>query len=228
MGNLRPMRMLHIALFVLALGLTAPAMAQNFNPRVTIFAAGSFLRGDRAFIADDDPFLSEFDNSARIGFRGTGDLTDFWGLEVSYAFSGHDLRIIKLDDFPPEERRFPISVHQLFGNGLYYFSSPDKTLRPFVTVGIGWTRFSPTDQAKVIALADEFIADRAGLASSDRFGLAFGVGVEGRVNRWVGVRTDLRDYVTGIPRFGLPEFSFPVSGSIHNVEASVGVVFYLP
>ncbi len=228
MGNLRPMRMLHIVLFVLALGLTAPAMAQNFNPRVTIFVAGSFLRGDKAFIADDDPFLSEFDNSARIGFRGTGDLTDFWALEVTYAFTRHDLGIFKLDEFPPEEQRFPISVHQFFGNGLYYFSSPDKTLRPFVTVGIGWTRFSPTDQAKVIALADEFIADRARLASSDRFGLAFGVGIEGRVNRWVGVRTDLRDYVTGIPRFGWSEFSFPVSGSIHNVEVSVGVVFYPP
>ena len=61
-----------------------------------------------------------------------------------------------------------------------------------------------------------------------------GGGLEARLNRWLGLRFDFKDYMSPIPRFGLGETSsgpggifFPVSGIVHNVEVAAGIVFYL-
>ncbi len=60
-----------------------------------------------------------------------------------------------------------------------------------------------------------------------------GEGIEARLNRWIGIRFDVKDYISAIPRFGLDETSsgpgavfFPVSGAVNNVETAAGIVFY--
>ncbi len=213
------------------------ALAQFFlDPRVTGFAGGSFLGGERGFIIDgDNAFQSRFQNGGKVGVRVTADLTDSWSLEGSYSFSGNDLRITELDEVPPEERFFGIGVHQFVFNGLYYITPPGETLRFFLTAGIGWVRFSPSETAQILALVDKFIDDSASIRTSNKFGFNFGAGMETRANEWLGVRVDIRDHITGYPRFGLPETStgpgsvfFPVEGVLHNTEVSAGVVFYLP
>jgi len=211
------------------------AFAQFLDPRVTAFAGGSFLGGERGFIIEGDAFQSRFQNGGKVGIRVTADLTDSWSLEGTYSVSGNDLRITELDEVPPEERFFGIGVHQFIFNGLYYINPPGETLRFFFTAGIGWVRFSPSETAKIFALVDKFINDSASIRSSNKFGFNFGAGMETRVNEWLGIRVDLRDHITGYPRFGLPETSsgpgsvfFPVEGVLHNTEVSAGVVFYLP
>jgi len=211
------------------------AFAQFLDPRVTAFAGGSFLGGERGFIIEGDAFQSRFQNGGKVGIRVTADLTNSWSLEGTYSVSGNDLRITELDEVPPEERFFGIGVHQFIFNGLYYINPPGETLRFFFTAGIGWVRFSPSETAKILALVDKFINDSASIRSSNKFGFTFGAGMETRVNEWLGIRVDLRDHITGYPRFGLPETSsgpgstfFPVEGVLHNTEVSAGVVFYLP
>jgi opacity protein-like surface antigen len=211
------------------------ALAQFLDPRVTVFAGGSFLGGERGFIISGNAFQSQFQNGGKAGGRVTADLTDSWSLEGTYSFSGNDLRITELDEVPPEERFFGIGVHQFVVNGLYYITPPGETLRFFFTAGIGWVRFSPSETAKILALVDQFIDDSASIRTSNKFGFNFGAGMETRANEWLGVRVDLRDHITGYPRFGLPESSsgpgglfFPVEGVLHNTEVSAGVVFYLP
>ena len=211
------------------------AFAQFLDPRVTAFAGASFLKGERAFIIDGDAFQSRFQNGGKIGVRLTADLTDSWSLEGTYSFSGTDLRITELDEVPPEERYFGVGVHQFVFNGLYYLTPPGGKLRFFLTAGIGWVRFSPSDTAKILALVDDFINGTASLRSSNKFGFNFGAGMETRANEWLGLRVDIRDHITGHPRFGLPKTSsvpgsvyFPVDGILHNTEVSAGVVFYLP
>jgi len=210
------------------------AFAQLLEPRVTGFLGGSFLGGERSFIVDGDPFQSEFENGAKVGLRFTTDLTDIWSLEGSYSFSGNDLNITELGT-PPEKRFFGVGVHQLAVNGLYYLNSSGDTRRFFVTAGIGWVRFSPSETAKILALVDKFISDSASITTSNKFGFNFGAGMETRANDWLGFRVDFRDHITGYPRFGLPESStgpgsvfFPVDGLLHHIELSFGAVFYLP
>jgi hypothetical protein len=213
---------------------TAATFAQYANPRITVFGAGSFVSGDRVFLTDDNAFSSGFDKGGRVGVRGTVDLTDSLGAEVSYSFARNNLSIRELERPPLRKEHFDTHVHQLTGNLLYYFASPDETLRPFVTGGIGWTRFSPTEDAQIAAVTTGFIGEQALLTASNRFSFNFGGGFQARIYRWLGVQVDVRDHVMEIPRFGLPQRPvfqrafFPVSGMIHNVEAAVGGVFYLP
>jgi len=106
------------------------ALAQFLDPRVTGFAGGSFLGGERGFILEGDAFQSRFQNGGKVGVRVTADLTDSWSLEGTYSFSGNDLRITELDEVPPQERFFGVGVHQFVFNGLvlHYTSGGDAAV----------------------------------------------------------------------------------------------------
>jgi opacity protein-like surface antigen len=117
-------------------------------------------------------------------------------------------------------------------NGLYNFLPRDAQWRPFATFGIGLSRFSPTADARNRALQD-FLSGPTRISSSTEFGFNFGGGVEKAVTERIGIRFDLRDNVTGMPRFGLPEAPlnpggafYPVKGVIHDFEVAAGVVFH--
>lgn len=219
-------------LFVLLL--VAPSVfGQDLNPQVAIFGGGSFLKGERTFTVDREPFRSGFANGGKVGFRAAVDLTSHWGVEGAYSFSGHNLRIFELERVPPRERAFGVRVHQFTGNAWYFLSSPREGIRPFATAGLGLARFSPTSQAKAVAAAQEFVHERA-VISSKKLDFNFGVGQEVKAADWFGVRLDFRDHVTGIPRFGVPQAPagpggdfLPVSGAVHDLEASVGLLIYL-
>src|SRR5262249_10946043 len=117
--------------------------------------------------------------------------------------------------------------------GSYYFVDGDEKWRPFGTFGIGVYRFSPTQEGKGVA-AGNFITGPTRISSNTKLGLNFGGGVEGQLDEHIGLRFDLRDHLTGIPRFGLPETPlnpggafYPVSGLLNNVELGIGLVFYI-
>ena len=104
----------------------------------------------------------------------------------------------------------------------------------FDTSGIGSLRFSPTSEAKALALNDEFIDDPTQLVSTRKLTVAFGGGIEARFSRWLGLRFDVKDHISAVPRFGVPQTSsgpggifFPVDGVLHNIEVGVGIVFFL-
>ncbi len=95
-------------------------------------------------------------------------------------------------------------------------------------------RFSPTSQARGLALDRRFLDDPARIVSDNKFSVNLGGGFEGRASRRLAVRFDIRDHVIKIPRFGLPEtptssdgIFFPVKGFVHQIEVLAGVVFYL-
>ena len=159
------------------------------------------------------------------------DLRDHWAAEAGYSFGRNNVRVIELER-PPVERVFQTDVHQFAVNGAYFFSPPDATLRPFATLGIGLSRFSPTDTGKANA-ARNFLDGPTRISSDTKLGLNFGGGFEGKVNQWFGVRLDFRDHITGIPRYGLPELPlnpggvfYPVDGAVHDLEVAIGALFY--
>ena len=226
----RPVLLLQLAI----LALSSNSLGQDLNPRVTLFAGGSFHGGDRTFVVGGDPFQSEFLEGHKLGLRGTVDRTEHFSIEAAYSLGRNDLRILELEDLPPQDRTFDVTLHQVTGNLLFYLTPRERVLRPFATVGIGVTHFSPTDEAKVLAITDRFIKDPSSIEASTKLSLNFGGGVEGSLHRWIGVRVDIRDHVSKIPRFGLPETSsgpgglfFPVNGSVHNIEISAGIVVFL-
>lgn len=208
----------------------APASAQIDidNARVEIFGGGSLMNAERLFTINDS-FRSEFDSGGKFGFRVITDITEGWGAEASYGLASNGLQITPLERPGLDDRTFDMRVHQFVGNLMYSFGDVGGT-RPFVTAGIGLSRFSPTSEAERMALVEGFIEQEVAIDSENKFNFNFGGGVEGVITDRIGYRVNVRDHVTGIPRFGLSSTPagnspvFPVTGSMHNVELTAGLV----
>jgi len=208
-----------------------PNALANPNPRITVLFGGSFISGERAFDLGSDSYVSQFLNGGKFRLRGSLDLTSHWTLEGDYSFGRNDQRITQNSGEP---RDFKVTVGQVQMNFVRFFTDNESRIRPFFTAGLGMVRFNPTDEAKAAALGGDFLAAPTLLTSSIDFSFAVGGGLEARLNRWLGLRFDLKDHMSPIPRFGLDESSsgpggifFPVSGIVHNVEVAAGIVFYL-
>jgi opacity protein-like surface antigen len=208
------------------------AFAEEGNLRVTVFGGGSFLKGERSFTIGGDAKRTSFANGGKFGVRGTVDLNSHWAVEGAYSFGTNNLRIFDIGT-TTRERAFGTRVHQVTGNVLYYLGESRSRFRPFVTAGGGLMRFNPTSSAKTAA-GIEFVDDPAAIRSDNKFEFNYGGGAEAKVSNWFGLRFDLRDHLAKIPRFGVPQVPtprvadfFPVSGAVHDVEASAGIVIYL-
>jgi len=220
------------AVLLMSLLLARGAFAEEGQPRVTVFGGGSFLKGERSFTVGGDAKRSNFAKGGKFGVRGTVNLNSHWALEGAYGYGSNNLRVFDIGA-TTRERAFGIRVHQLTGNVLYYLGESHSTFRPFVTAGGGLMRFNPTSRAKTAA-AIEFVDEPATITSSNKAEFNYGGGVEAKVSDRFGVRFDLRDHLARIPRFGVPQGPtagvadfFPVSGAVHDVEASAGIVIYL-
>ncbi len=218
---------------LLVLAAFAPNALAHPNPRITVLFGGSFLSGDRTFVVNGNPFISQFLNGGKFRLRGSLDLTSHWTLEGNYSFGHNDQRITEESGGILVNRDFGLTVGQVQLNFVRFLTSNESRIRPFFSVGLGMVRFNPTDEAKLLALGGDFIDDPTALTSSVEVSFTVGGGLETRLNRWLGLRFDLKDHMSAIPRFGLDETSsgpggifFPVSGIVHNVEAAGGIVFY--
>jgi hypothetical protein len=220
-------------IFAICMGFTN-AEAQTLSDfRLSLFGAGSLMAANRTFTVDGDIFNTKYESGPRFGFRATGSLSDRISVEGAYSFGRNNLRVTNVRTIPVM-RLFETRTHQFSGNALYYFSGIGEDWKPFVTAGIGVTRFSPTQEAAAFA-AVRFLDDPASIQSTGKFGVNFGGGTEYQMSSSLGLRAELRDHVMGVPTFSLPQTStgpgsvfYPVSGTGNNVEVAAGIVFYLP
>jgi hypothetical protein len=165
--------------------------------------------------------------------RGTVDLSDTWSLEAGYRFGKNNLQIIEELGTPTAERReFPIHQHQLTATVLRFLNDSTSNARLFLAVGGGAVRFSPTDEAKTRA-AREFVNNpNSNVNAETKWNFHFGAGLEAKLGARWGLRFDIQDHISPIPRYGLPQQNpgggvdfYPVSGVMHDIEPSLGVVF---
>ncbi len=217
-----------LCLFFLAV---VSAYGQDRNFRVSVSGGGSFLKADRTFRVGGDVLRTTDDNGAKIEFRGTADLREHWGAEFTYGYGKNNLHVTKLSGTGLGERVFDVRVHHFSANALYFLNPASDKFRIFGTAGLGIARFSPTDDAKTAAVRS-FIEQPAFLNSDNKLDFNFGGGVEAKLGSWYGARFDFRDHLTRIPRYGVPQAAasgdfFPVSGAVHNVVLTAGVVVYL-
>ncbi len=221
---------LFVSLVVLVLLCATPqAFGQESKQiKVTIFGGGSFLKADRTFNVGtgNNPVLTNYANGGKLGFRGTVDLSKHFALEGTYAFGRNNFQATQLSGPGAGTQAFGTRVQQMAGNMLVYIASTDK-FRLFGTGGIGLGRFSPTDAA-VAALQTSGTT----VVPDNKVDFNFGGGFETRLSSWLGARFDVRDHLSGIPTYGLPQSSttgafYPVTGRVHNIETTLGLVLYV-
>jgi outer membrane protein with beta-barrel domain len=220
-----------VFLFFLSSALMASsAFAQGLDPRISLLLGASLPSGSRTFVIGPSVFDTQFQNGAKLGLRGAVNIGEHWGAEATYSFSADGLQITQV--VPATVQNFGVHLDEFTGNGLFFFTGRERLLRPFLTAGLGVSHFSPTDNAKLMAAAN-FLGQRAVITGSSEFDFNFGAGIEAGPWDHFGVRFDLRDHVTGFPRFGLPQSAtgpnapfFPVSGRVQDVELTGGFVYH--
>ncbi len=220
-----------ICLIALA-SLTARAQeGQGVDPRASFFAGASLLGGGRTFFIGPKGFTTKFQNGGRFGFRGDFNIRDHWAVEGTYAFESDGLNVTHTTPVQSVSN-FGTHIHQLEANGLYYFTTRGTRFRPFVTVGFGILRYNPTGDAR-LAAATQFLDQPVALHGETHPDFIPGVGIEAMIVNHIGARIDLRDHITGLPRFGLPQNpqspngpQYPISGTVSNWEISAGVTYH--
>ena len=203
--------------------------------KVNVFAGGTFPSMSRTFTIDDadDFFTTEFLGGPRIGVRVGAGLAERFGVEGTYSYGRNNLRVTEMDaPVQSRERIFGMTNQQLSGNAVYHVAVTEKW-QPFLTGGVGLTRFNPTQEAMRLATV-RFLDNSTTIRADNKWSVNFGGGAEMRVNDSLSFRADFRDYMVEIPRFGIRPTSngsgsgfYPVQGWGHNVELSAGVVLFL-
>ena len=223
-------KQLWVGLFLV---LSASLQAQEASARITVFGAGSLLKGERNFLLFGEGFRTEYDTGGKAGLRATVDLSNKWALEGAYSFGSNTWHVTEELGTPTAEHRaFSIHQHRLTGSLLRFLNSSSDRVSFFVLVGGGLVRFSPTDGARRRA-AHEFVNNPApNIQADNKWSAHLGTGFEAKLAEHWGVRLEVEDHISPIPRFGLPKTNpgggadfYPVSGVIQDIEPSFGLVY---
>jgi len=226
--------LLALAVFACIVFCAAAAFAQGeggIDPRASFSIGASLLGGGKTFFIGPTGFNTQYQDGARIAFRGTFNIREHFGVEGTYGFESDGLQVTTTTPFQ-SERTFGVHIHQLEGNGMYFFDGREHRFRPFVTAGLGILRYNPTSDAKMAA-ATRFLDQAVVLQGETHPDFVPGVGIEAAFTHRIGARFDFRDHITGLPRFGLPQNAespngphYPVSGVVGNWEFSAGAEYH--
>ena len=221
------------AILWLAAALFIPSpQAQAQGIRVFAMTSGTYLFSENFFAVNTDPFRSNYANGGKLIFGAEYMRSKLLGLEFAYGVGRNNLRITDFNEIPPEEVGFGIRIQRFNANLVIHSPAGIGRVRPYATAGIELTRFGPTSNAKNLALTEGFAGQSATLEGSNKPGFNIGAGLAWKFMPTLAMRLDVRNHSTGTPRFGLPTSStsgaiFPVSGSAHNLEISLGVTFHI-
>ena len=201
--------------------------------------AGLSSQGDGSFITPIEGggtknVSLDSDTGSLFGLRITENLGEHFGAELEYAltdqpsqFTGLQSSISRLD--------MKQKIHKIAYSMLVYPLKQDQKVRPYGSLGVGASSFQVSADPEAEAL-------QQGIDLKDRWKLAFsyGTGVKIQIRQPWGIRFDLRDHVTSVPNFGLPEQANPVhclalgceagagfrpDGTFHNWQISVGLMY---
>jgi hypothetical protein len=206
------------------------------NSFLYLIGGGSSLNDKRSFYEAYIPFNSTF----ATGGRGTLGVEVPWkkskvlGLELSYGYGQNNLKLTETDTTPYTVTSYGLRNNRVSGDVVLRAGSVYHGAHPYVVAGAEYDHSSPTSAADSLATRIGF-AKRypATLASQGTEGVNFGGGIDWLGSRKLGLRMDVRDHITGSPTFGLPSSPpsnaslpwFPSSGSAHNIEYSIGLVY---
>jgi len=150
---------------------------------------------------------SSFSKTGRLFTGLRVHFTPHDAFEVSYSYSPNLFSL----KFATESLGSAYNRDNLISFNYVRYLWVKTRVQPFATVGVGGNRFSGPSSASVVV---------SGFASADngwQVAVNYGGGADIVLLRFLALRLELRDYVTGQP--GL------VNGTSHNIVPSAGIVF---
>ncbi|PYS43356.1 MAG: hypothetical protein DMG14_01160 [Acidobacteria bacterium] len=218
--------------------LSGAAYAQlKDNFELNVFGGGSWYSTkdyEVTFPQSVTPITGKFrfDHALRGGVRVGVYTRGHWSEEFFYSYEPNKAHLIRLTA-PATSVNLSTQVHNYGVSALYYLDENEThSVRPFLSIGVGGTVYRLSRQARSFA-SDPLRGNLRDINNSHELALNYGLGIKTRASGWLGLRVDARGFVGRAPSFGLARDSndpnatvFPVSGALHNGEASAGLVFY--
>jgi hypothetical protein len=196
---------------------------------------GSSLLDQRSFTEYYIPYASRYSGGGKVivGVEAPLLKSKIFGIEGSYGFGRDNLELTYFNYNPVEVRAYGVRNDRFSGDIVARAPGVWRGIRPYAVVGVEYDIFDPTTAAQSYAESHGFAGGvSAKLASQGTPGFNYGGGFDYQVASKVDLRIDVRDHWTGSPTYGLPSTSttayeafFPISGSAHDIEYSVGIVY---
>jgi opacity protein-like surface antigen len=219
-----------LVIFVSLCILAASARAQTYY-RFEVYGSANVPRDKDFEIAmpqSTTPMKGEFQMSpgVRGGVRFGVDGLRHWGQDITYSYG---INAAKIRVNQNGEFAFTSRTHQFAYNAVFYPArlNTSKAI-PYITAGAGGTFFTLSQ----VSINQAFAQGLGTLKNHVSFTFNVGGGVRVQFNDNVGIRFDVRDWMSHPPRYGIPEsstdpqtFVFPVNGVFQQIELSVGFVY---
>jgi hypothetical protein len=216
--------------------LSTTSFAQIRNAELNIFGAGSIYSKNTYVIGYPQAITSipgetKFDTRGRFGVRFGVYTRGRWGEEFFYSVQPNTVHISQ-GGTAPKTTDVKVRISNYGVNALYYLQETEThAFQPFLSAGLGGGLYQ-IRQSSAVFLQNPAGGNLQDMNNSNELVFNYGFGFKTHSTGWFGVRFDVRDYFGRTPSFGLARHStdptaevLPV-GSLHNAEASVGVVFY--
>ncbi len=201
------MRLVFLAAIIVT-GLLSPAAFAQENEIAVLI--GRLKATDRS-LDSLEPIKAAFDGSVTYQFNYANRLIDgglaavYWELAITGA-PGADVGGASL--------LLPKNYSSLFFTpGLKLKLLPGAGISPYAVGGVGLARFKQSD---VLINGQPNTGDRA----NTTWAFDFGGGVDLNVFPLLAIRGEIRDYVTGNPKFGVPF----IENKQHNIFVAAGIV----
>lgn len=197
---------------------------------IDIFGGGSFFKRQ-----DPRPFF-DLGRGGTAGFRLTQNWWNYVGIEQQVNVHGtNNATFTRPNSF--DTVSFGVRQRSVMVNPVFHFTPRDARVRPFATAGVGVNWLVPTDQARNQALRPDGsgLGQPVNLKTGVGAQFNYGAGLKAKLAPRVGLRFDLRGFITQSETLGLPVQSalsptnvvFTETSPLNSMQATAGISFYL-
>jgi opacity protein-like surface antigen len=201
------------------------------------FVGGSFFAGDHQFSTLVSGSLTEtsrtvgvhYGSGYQFGARVAENVNPYWSADLEYTFANQPMRFTNLTP-TVQSLSLSQSVHHFTYNVSYLPPVRAGRWEPYVKAGAGAAWFYIHANSR-----DDALAQGVSLHNSWKFAFNWGGGVKYVANEQAVLIFDIKDYMIGIPNYGLPgsaqvvngqfQPGFTPKGVLNNVQLNLGVSF---
>jgi opacity protein-like surface antigen len=210
---------------------TASVRAQGY--KFFIMGADSSLADQRSFTERHIPYSSFYAGGGKVIVGVEAPFYKIFGVEVSYGVGPNNLEVNNTSYSYSLIKGYGVRNNRLSADIVGHVPGVWRGIRAYGVLGVEYDDFSPTSSAKTLAKTEGFPSTTgATLSSQGEGGFNVGGGLDYKVKKKIDLRLDVREHMFSSPTYGLPStFTtvstayFPISGSAHDIEYSIGIVY---
>lgn len=188
------------------------------------FAGGSFIPNQQFGTVG-----IHYGSGYQLGARVNENLNQYWTADLEYSFANQPVRFTNLAPGIPS-LDLGQTIHHFSYSVSYIPLGGFERFRPYAKVGTGATLFYLHSDTR-----DDALALGVAVRDSWKFTMNFGGGFKFMVDDQTALLFDVKDYISGVPSYGLPTAAEVVNGQfqpgfaprglLQNIQLNFGIAY---